>query len=556
MKKKILFSIVSLFVVFLFAVRVDAAIAKLNIGNDTKAKIPETVPSTSDDLYGTVTEAFDFSKLQFSSASGTTNIEGMGDLKKIILGKKKADLSGVSEFTLNTTFEKWFTAYCLDNQKKYPIYGLLTSKKYNDATDNAIKLDEAVLAAIANDAKVEAAVKAKSGLDGNITSIQVVSLDNTGAVSERYYTLNEGDTAEGLVANIESLNVKVSVKLEKIVFWKGSQQIELLAKEITGNDTDTSYTLEFYGSDILLEKYDVTDVKDRTKLSGYDHALWIIEHSYPTLALKTSVEAAGGNFEALRKEICEIEGHTYDDANNACTGFNKLDDYVENYVYGTIQYAIWKSTGHTIYGETLGDSVVNSVELNKLFKYLIKNRSEYNGYSTKTFTNKITIDGPKEGTKPKEKNKALIYGPYDVYYDALAGGDMTLSVTNTDKKGIKLVDEDGDEITTIENGDSFYISCDKAANISNVTVSVKLEDASVFDPLTNRGRIYYPRYSIEQNVMSGGKIINKDLEATVDLVANPNTGVENVALLLMVTLIAFSLAYLLLSYKQKPVQLN
>ena len=156
----------------------------------------------------------------------------------------------------------------------------------------------------------------------------------------------------------------------------------------------------------------------------------------------------------------------------------------------------------------------------------------------------------------KETSSAYIYGPYTASYDVLEGGDMTVSVTNADKTGITIVDEDGSEISEIANGESFFIQCKKSANISSVSVSVRLEDASVFDPLTNRGRIYVPLYNVEQNVMSGGKIVNKDLDASVDLLVNPQTGVENVALLLMVTLVAFTLAYLLLSYKQKPIQLS
>jgi hypothetical protein len=42
----------------------------------------------------------------------------------------------------------------------------------------------------------------------------------------------------------------------------------------------------------------------------------------------------------------------------------------------------------------------------------------------------------------------------------------------------------------------------------------------------------------------------------VELLVNAKTGVENVAILLMVTLVAFTLAYLLLSYKQKSIQLG
>lgn len=553
MKKKLLFSIITLFVVSLFTVTVNAATPKLNISNATKAKAPETIPSTSDVLYGTVTDKFDFSKLQFAPASGTTNINGKTDLKKIVLGKLK-DFSSVDSLTLDSTFESWFTAYCLDNAKKYPIYGLLSSKAFASATTDELRLDEAVLAAIANDEKVEAAVKANSNLDGNITSIQVVELDEDNSVSERLYDLSGSDTASSVMTNINSLNIPVTIKLKKISFYKGMTEYTVTAADITGNASDTTYDLTFTGKDILLDKYNVTE---NNSVRGYDHALWIIEHSYPTLALKTSVEASGADYDALRKEVCELEGKTFDDTALTCTGLSNLDDYVENYVYGTVQYAIWKSTGHGVDGKELGDSVVNSVELNKLYQYLIKDRSEYNGYSTKTFTNKIKVTTPKEGKELyKETTNTYMYGPYKATYDVLAGGKMNLSVTNANKDGIKIVNESREEITTLENGGTFYIECTKSAKISSASVSVKLNDASVFDPLTNRGRIYFPRYSVQQNVMSGGKIINKNLETSVDLLVNPQTGVENVALLLMVTLVAFTLAYLVLSYKQKPVKLN
>ena len=176
----------------------------------------------------------------------------------------------------------------------------------------------------------------------------------------------------------------------------------------------------------------------------------------------------------------------------------------------------------------------------------------------KTFKNKITVNGPKEKDKPVETSNAYVYGPYKVSYDVLAGGEMTLSVTNADTTGIRIVDavKNGNEIDTINKGESFYIEVAKKQKISSVTVSIKLNGASVFDPLTNRGRIYNPLHRLEQNVMSGGKIVNKDLETTVELVTNPETGVENVALLLMVTLVAFTLAYLILSYKQKSVSLD
>ena len=87
--KKTLFSIIALVVSCLFAVNVNASMNRIIIPNTTKAKAPETIPSTADTLYGTVTEDFNFSKLQFAPESGNENIAGKTDLKKIIIGDLK-----------------------------------------------------------------------------------------------------------------------------------------------------------------------------------------------------------------------------------------------------------------------------------------------------------------------------------------------------------------------------------------------------------------------------------------------------------------------------------
>lgn len=554
MKRKILFSILMVFVTFIFAVSVNAAIS---IPNTTKAKAPKNPPSTSTVLYGTVTENFDFRLVEFEPKTGSTAIQGKKDLKKIILGELKSSSTDGFGTTLDNTFENWFTAYCLDNSKKYPLYGILTNDYYSSATSAELKLDEAVLAAIATDKKAQDAINAKSSLtSGSVAIFTVVELDDDQTVVERFYELDTPDTAQGVVDAINNLTTEVTIKLKKIVFQKGlSQEIVVTAADITGNSSATTYDLKFKGIDILFEKYNVTEYNS---VKGYDHALWIIEHSYPTLPLKTAVEAAGGDYDHLRVEICTAMGQ-YNTTTETC-GKSDIDDYVENYVYGVVQYAIWKATDHTVDGEELGSSLANKTalsELNKLYEYLIKDRSEYSGYSTKDFKNTISVKAPKEKEELyKETSSSYIYGPYKVSYDVLAGGNMELSVTNADKTGIKLINANGDEISTLEKGGTFFIECAKKQKISSVTVSIKLNGASVFDPKTHRGRIYFPRLKIEQNVMSGGKIVNKDLETRVELLTNPQTGVENVALLLMVTLVAFTLAYLILSYKQKSVQLN
>lgn len=546
MKKKILFSIFTLFVVSLFVVNANAAI--FSVGANTKAKSPENVPASGDVLYAITTQEFDFSKLEFAPKSGSTNINGKTDLKKIILGKLKETLSDEPP-TLDSTFDEWFSAYCLDNTKKYPLYGILSSDAYQSATTSEEKLNLIVIAALGTDSRIQDAIKSK------ITGV-TYAIDSLYADGD--YSLSDGDTLDSVVSAIEGLSTEVTIKLSKInitVPASGSFETKsVTAANITGDSGATTYDLKFKGKDVLLDKYIASDNRN---VSGYDHALWIIEHSYPTLALKASVEESGAEFEELKREVCVLEGGTYNETALTCTGVDGLDDYVENYVFGVVQYAIWKSTGYEVNGVELGDSVVNSTELNKLYQFLTQNRDEYNGYSTKTFTNKVTVKIPKEGKELyKETDKAYMYGPYTASYDVLGGGNLKLTVTNKDKTGIKLVNESGNEITSVIKGEKFYIQCTKSENISGVTVNVTLEDAAMFSPLTNRGRIYNSGFVLEQNVMSGGKIINKNIETSFNLVVNPKTGVENVALLLMVTLVAFTLAYLVLSYKQKPVKLD
>ena len=151
---------------------------------------------------------------------------------------------------------------------------------------------------------------------------------------------------------------------------------------------------------------------------------------------------------------------------------------------------------------------------------------------------------------------AYIYGPFSATYDVVDAGDMTVTITNEDKTGIKVVDKDGREITTIGKNEEFYIECLKTAKIGSVKGKVTLENAAMFKPSGDRGRVYFPTFTVGQNTISAGKIIHSNIVEEFDFATNAKTGVENIALLLMVTLVAFTLAYLVLSYKQKPVKLS
>ncbi len=532
MKKKILMSLLTFLAFTCLALNVNATI--LNIPSDTEAKAPLDIPGENAMLYAALAEPFDFSNIKFTVAGNESEyITGHSNMQKIFLTSKP-------DFTksgLAVLGDNWFTAYCLDGNLKYPQYGYLNSglaKSAVDSSDYKKMLDNYVLGALLNNQAGYKAIEEKG--DGFYAPTVVYEVVNP--KFEANAKTAEQQYIEYLDAG-NALEVKVT-KLEYVIYESSNKEItadELGLKKLETSDANFSFKKE----DALLDKYTTTKMNSRT----YDHALWILEHSYPTVELKQTLETAGADYDKLIEEL-KISGT--DDAKRKQVG---------NYVYATIQYAIWKSyDGIDEGGKKLGDKLVGSEELNKLYQYLIKDRAEYNGYSNLKFTNTLTLDQPASGKEIyKENDKTYTYGPYKANFDALSGGNIELTVTNATKTGIRIVNADGTVINQIEPGKEFYIECDKSEKIANVSIKLALKGAATFEPATNRGRIYYAHYPFAQNVMSGGKIVNKDLEKQFDLVYNPKTGVENVAVLLLITLVAFSLAYLVLSYKTKSVEL-
>ena len=137
---------------------------------------------------------------------------------------------------------------------------------------------------------------------------------------------------------------------------------------------------------------------------------------------------------------------------------------------------------------------------------------------------------------------------------------MTITLDEASKTGVKFLDSAGKDITAtgLDKDQEFYIEVSKKANIGNVKFKLMLNNVVTFSPKTDRGRVYYQANTqgSVQNAMSGGKITTGTIEGTFDVVTNAKTGVENIAMLLMVTLVAFTLGYLVLSYKSKPIQLQ
>ena len=322
-------------------------------------------------------------------------------------------------------------------------------------------------------------------------------------------------------------------------------------------DSTTTYAITFKSTDILFDIF-----KESGNLDNYGHALWILEHTYPTLSLEDALVAAGATLDGVKQEVRDLYSPADEDLNSV----------TENVVYGIIQYALWYSVGENgkngvdPNGVTIGTTIVNVANssdqltnLNSLYEYLIRDRDEYATYATATYSNEIKLTKPKAGKEIfKETKTAYTYGPYSATYSVLEGNGMNISARNdsAELSKIKFIDEAGHEITKLTNGQKFYVVVEKSAKIGSVKLHLEVVDPVGFSPASNRGHVYSPRFVNAQNVMTGGKIESLTVAKNFDLVYNPKTGVENIAVLLMVTLVAFSLGYLVLSYRSKPVGLN
>ena len=162
---------------------------------------------------------------------------------------------------------------------------------------------------------------------------------------------------------------------------------------------------------------------------------------------------------------------------------------------------------------------------------------------------------PAAGSEVKEEGEYYIYGPYSVKHDLFSISSITLEFGET-IEGATIINRSGEEVDSIGINEQFYIKCAKDAKVTEANVVIKSINATTFYPSTNRGRIYYAYYPNTQNVVSGGKLVNHEFEKNFDLVFNPKTGIEDVGVVFFAVIIAFSLGYVALAYKNKPVELE
>ncbi len=597
MKKKLLLSVLTLFVASLFAVNVNAQTTMLGIPFGDASKTPVNVPSTNSKMGAINSEPFDFSRIQFAvngstceiyganTSSGPTStvqncMFGEGMLKKIILTDLEEELkpAGVTAlFTGGYTQDSdpksvlgnWFTGYCLDAEKKYPFYGLLS----NPVNINASNLDQSVQfinelgAWMADHQDVTAAKNVlRFMLQAVITNnkdLYNAYLSDNVYIEDLTFTHSFENDSQALATLLTTDN---TVTFTVTSIRKFNQTARTVNQPVSVNKSGlVSATSPLF---------DLYSVRDLDKVgSNYEDALWILEHSYPTISLDRTLELAGVNKDTLKTEIINLQKGLsndlflrrliadgslgYGQSQKDSISDDEIDDYIESYVYGTIQYAVWyvnnaKFEISETEQVTLGDRILNAPELNKIYQYYIKEKGKHSGYGNPTYlSSKINVDGDDNFTTT---DSGYRFGPYKVSYSALSGSNVNISLKDQ-LDGVKIVNKDGTVIADVENGGEYYIEISKKAKLGSVVVNLEA-DVTTFSPSSNRGRIYSPNAGLYQNVITGGKYVDGKLSGTHTLTVNAKTGVENVAVLLMVTLVAFSLGYLVLSYKNKPVELS
>ena len=482
----------------------------------TEAKVPLRVPTTDDDLRAVLDSAFETNKIHFGE-------EGYQTVKKILL-TTTPDYDGT-----DIKGENWFSAYCLDAELKYPQFSLenwsvaydsITGTDDEGKSEAQRKIELLITFAIANRA------------DDNLKNlIQEVKTYNIGPQDYGYVQTPDFDA---LLTRVEN-NETVQIELNQINYKKSLTQGELtnILKD------KPSVTISIKKDDLILDKYNVEGLKDKK----YEHALWILEHSYPTLNLEKSLEIAGANAQTAMQEL-------------GLTNQDELDDFV----YMTVQYAIWKVTGEKAQGgKPIGDTLVGSEELNKLFQYLIKDRPEHDGYLDYVYGSTFDMVKPEAGKEVKEVGEYYMYGPYGVNHNLADLDKIRLSLTEA-VEGVSITNENGDAITEINPNEKFYIKCLKTGKITNVQVNLTAVNATSFMNTVNgedeRGRIYFAYYPATQNVVTGGILHRPEVEKTITLNFNPKTGNESLGAMFVIMLIVASLAFVGISYKEKPVGLN
>ncbi len=459
--KYLIFSFLLMGFIFVNAATIEPRVKTTPFGN------PQDIEMSVDD-------GFDFSLISFEDSNGTHVIPGSDNLKKIYSG----DLMGT-----------YFTAYCLDGNLKYPEYEVL----YNAQIGNIDTAKELIK---------------------TMTVFKVLDLcgqnDNCTMFNERQaesYITNFVDDSLDEVVNAFMAGEEVTTTFSKVGYTKKDTTLPIDERVVTYDATQVcdelglvcnagKTSVTFKATDFQKNHYYLMNMPSEL---GYKKALWIIEHSYPTLSLLDAFSYAGVSYNNLintlltdvgndiysgcdwtnpNSVVCNaskygIDGDIIDEQAGGCSEATvktairtvlvandqfHMKRIINDFVYGTVQYSIWNAVGEYFHIEgsdklMLGNKLNGNDELNKLYQFLIKDRAEYANYDNVTFSASLNFIKP-EKEAYKSTTEADYYGPYTITSNMLLTiwDEVGVVVTNP-TSGVTLVDSDFVEIpSTVLSG--------------------------------------------------------------------------------------------------------
>lgn len=477
-----------------------------------KATYPKSNPTVGKDLYATVDEEFDFSKVKFGDAVGSKS------LKKIFLG----DFASSDPYNLNDSF----TAYCLDASKTYPDRGYQNVSKKNDWSSDA-KIMNTLIATLFN----------------NEYGYKKAELSGYKGVSSVDY---EGAEANTLITALEGCRTNVNCTLPTGI------TVNSIIKTKDGNSFDNlniNQTVNMTLEKSLYEKYKVEQA-NTANVKGYEQAMWIISNTYPMISIDNMLSKVNGvTLDGIKDDIKTLESTV-------------SDELIDSYIYSIVQYAVWHVTGskdadnNTIGTELSAvDSSKTVPNLSKLYSYLIIEGKKHDTYTPGEI--KINVNKPEKPIE-KETSTEITSGKYSFSTDSSLVKTIVVTIENNEDGNIKLLDSDNKEMTLsngvyeLNSGEEFTISVPRKSNITKVTINAYAK-GEIYD--VSSARKYSPYLVLNQSFITGRMTTEIDASAILNVDIGPATGVENVAILLVVTLISFSIGYLVLGYKNKPMEM-
>jgi len=498
-------------------------------------------------------ETFDFSKIEFETNIENKVIKGSSYLRKIVTYDNS---SCVTQNTADCT--KYYTAYCLDGNKKYPELSYLN----NTLTPELLYKTMAAYQ-IFNECAASKSCTLFDNIDG-YKSITVNGYETIDETTLTNFQNDDGTTSPAPVYNIKikslDLLLKDPAKGTSGVLNITSEQLrdQLDNTKYTDENTTDSeigyYTISFTKSSF---KSNVYNVMAMPTIESYNKALWIIEHSYPTLSLDEALSKAGVTKNELIETVEALESSTLSAITDSTEKEKKSQELLQNYLYATTQYSIWKTIGeyYEVMDGTkyyLGDSITNNATLNKLYQYYTMDRSEYDDYAKNDIPRTFTIINPANELFASTSSE-FIYGPYKISGDMIYTGTINVSVTSP-TSGVDVIDKAGNKITSIKDGEEIYLKVSKKTNTTNVKLTLTAVDAYVYKSINDRGRLFQPISNLDQIVAIGAITDKENVVTVVDLVINPKTGVEDISAIFISIIIAFTLGYAVLSFKKEPMK--